>query len=178
MNKQAEAGQQSIIQMSWVVPDMEEAARRWHAAMGVGPFLLNRHLTITDPLYRGQPGAIDFSVAIAQAGEMQIELVEQHDDKPSCYRDMVPAGQEAMHHVAIMVQDFEAAQQRYLDQGFEVASAGYFGKVRFCYIDCRPMLGHMVEIVQDCTPIRKFFGAVRNAAEEWDGNPATLLREM
>lgn len=170
--------QQSIFQMSWVVPDLEDAVRRWHAATGIGPFLVNRHLKITNPLYRGEPGEIDFSVAIAQAGEVQVELVEQHDEKPSCYRDSVPAGEEAMHHVAIMPQDYDRALQRYLDQGFEVASSGYFGEVRFCYVDCRPMIGHMVEIVQDCRPIRAFFSAIRQAAAEWDGDPATLLREM
>lgn len=168
----------SIFQVSWVVPDLEDAARRWHQAMGIGPFLINRNLTITDPLYRGAPGAIDFSVAIAQAGPLQVELVEQHDDRPSCYRDSVPAGAEAMHHVAIMVPDFDAALQPYLDQGFEVASSGWFGEVRFCYVDCRPTIGHMVEIVQDCAPIRSFFGAIERAAREWDGDPQSLLREM
>ena len=168
----------SIFQMSWVVPDLEQAARRWHQAMGVGPFMVNRHLTITDPLYRGKPHAIDFSVAIAQAGPVQVELVEQHDDKPSCYRDTVPAGEEAMHHVAIMVDDYEAALQRYRDQGFEVASSGFFGEVRFCYVDCRPALGHMVEIVEDCPPIRAFFAAVESAAHGWNGDAAGLLREM
>jgi len=169
---------QAIFQMSWVVRDLEEAALRWHRATGVGPFLINRHLTIDQPLHRGKPNPIDFSIAIAQAGPLQIELVEQHDDRPSCYRDTVPAGQEAMHHVAIMSADYDAALQHYLDRGFEVASSGFFGEVQFCYVDCTAELGHMVEIVADCAPIRAFFDMVRQAAEEWDGDPATALRKL
>lgn len=175
---QVDPARNAIIQLSWVVHDLEEAARRWHKATGIGPFLIGRHLQITDPLYRGVPGKIDFSIAIAQSGELQIELVQQHDDKPSCYRDMVPAGQEAMHHVAIMPADYDAGVQHYLDQGFAIASSGMFGQVRFCYVDCRPQLGHMVEIVEDCDQIRAFFANVKKAAAQWDGDEAGLFVEL
>ena len=168
----------AIFQMSWVVTDLEAAARRWHAATGIGPFLINRHIKITDPMHRGKPRAVDFSTALAQAGEVQIELVQQHEDGPSCYRDTVPAGTEAMHHVAIMPDDYDAAVQSYLDQGFAVASSGLFGDVRFCYIDCSSATGCMMEIIEDSPGIRAFFGAVRRAAERWDGDAATLLREV
>lgn len=168
----------AVLQMAWVVNDLEEAARRWHRTTGVGPFLVNRHIPIREPLYRGKPGRVDFSTAIAQAGPVQIELVQQHDDAPSCYRDSVPAGQEAMHHIAIMVADYDVTVAEYEQEGFTVASSGYFGKARFCYVDCRPGIGHMVEILEDCAPIRSFFALIARAAQEWDGDPATLIREL
>lgn len=169
---------QQIIQFAWVVPDLEAAARRWHAATGIGPFLVNRHITIGHPLHRGQPRITDFSTAIAQAGPVQIELVEQHDATPSCYRDTVPHGAEAMHHVAIIAADYDAALARYTGQGFAVASQGEFGDVRFAYVDCSSAIGHMVEILEDKPTIQRFFGAVKRAAEGWDGDPATLMREL
>lgn len=167
-----------IFQMSWVVADLEEAAHRWHRTTGVGPFLVNRHIAIAEPMYRGTPGVVDFSTAIAQAGPVQVELVEQHDDNPSCYRDMIPAGGEGMHHTAIMASDYDAALEHYTAQGFEVASSGLFGSVRFCYVDCRSAVGHMVEILEDSPAIRSFFAAIERAADTWDGDPATLLREL
>lgn len=36
----------------------------------------------------------------------------------------------------------------------------------------------MVEIVEDKPGIGALFAGVRKAAERWDGNPATLLREV
>ena len=39
------------------------------------------------------------SCAFAQAGPMQIELIEQHTDGPSVYRDMFPAGTGGFHHL-------------------------------------------------------------------------------
>lgn len=167
-----------IFQMSWVVWDLEEAARRWHRATGIGPFLINRHIGITDPIYRGAPGPVDFSTAIAQAGPVQVELVQQHDQNPSCYRDSVAEGQEAMHHVAIMADDYEAEVRRYTQQGFAIASSGSFAGVRFSYIDCRDTLGHMVEVLESGAAISKFFAAIRKAAEDWDGDEKTLLREL
>lgn len=167
-----------IFQMSWVVRNLEEAAERWHRATGVGPFLVNRHISIVDPLYRGAPGSVDFSTAIAQAGPVQVELVEQHDRNPSCYRDSVPEGEEGLHHVAVMPDDYEAEVRRYTQQGFVIASSGSFAGVRFCYVDCRSALGHMVEILESGRAISKFFAAIRKAADDWDGDKTTLLREL
>ncbi len=169
---------QRILQMSWVVRDLEEAALRWHRTMGIGPFIMNRHIPITDGVHRGRTQTTDFSTAIAQAGPVQIELVEQHDDSASCYRDMIAAGAEGMHHVAIIAEDYDAALASYIAQGHEVASSGKFGEVRFCYVDTVDSFGHMVEILEDSRAIRAFFSMIVRAAEEWDGDVATLLREV
>ena len=168
----------SIFQMSWVVTDLDAAMRRWHKTTGVGPFLVQRHIKISKPRYRGQPGLVDFSVAIAQSGGVQIELVEQHCDNPSCYRDSVPKGQEALHHVAILAEDYDAALASYLDQGFAEASGGFFGDIRFSYMDTRSALGYMMEIVEAKEAIRRFFASIAKASETWDGDAATLIREL
>lgn len=169
---------QQIIQFAWVVPDLEEAARRWHRTMGIGPFLVNRRLKIADAQYRGQPVETSFSTAIAQAGPIQIELVEQHDATPSAYRDTVAAGAEAFHHVAIITDTFDDTVKTYTDQGFAIASSGRMGAIRFVYVDTTPTLGHMTEILEESPALRGFFGAVVKAAERWDRNPDGLLREL
>lgn len=169
---------QRILQLSWVVRDLEEAALRWHRTMGIGPFIMNRHIQITEGVHRGRAQKTEFSTAIAQAGPVQIELVEQHDDSPSCYRDMIAAGAEGMHHVAVIAEDYDAAVAGYTAQGHEIASSGKFGEVRFCYVDTVQSLGHMVEILEDSRAIRAFFAMIVRAGDEWDGDTATLLREL
>lgn len=158
----------SIVQMAWVVRDLEEAARRFSATLGVGPFLFARHVELADPLYRGRPGRTDFSLAMAQAGEVQIELIQQHDDSPSIYRDLVAPDREGFHHVAVIVPEVAPEVERYRALGFAVASEGRFGAAEFAFIDTSPATGHMVEILQDQEGIRRFFGAVRKAAQNWD----------
>ncbi len=167
-----------IVQFAWVVPDLEAAMRHWHATLGVGPFLVNRNIALGDPRHRGVPVTTRFSTAIAQSGDVQIELVEQHDDTPSAYHDTVAKGATGFHHVAFIAADFPAALAHYTGQGFAVAADGRFGDMRFAYVDTAASLGHMIEIVEDKPAIRAFFAAVRRAAETWDGNAATLIRTL
>lgn len=165
-----------ILQYAFVVPDLDAAMLKWHRTLGVGPFLVNRDLKITDPLHRGTPRAVRFSTAVAQSGSVQIELVEQHDDGPSAFRDTVPAGETRFHHVAIIADDFDAALARYAD--VEIAAQGRFGDIRFVYLDTSATLGAMLEILEDRPAIRAFFAAIRKAAERWDGDPGTLVRVL
>lgn len=165
-----------ILQHAYVVPDLDAAIHHWHRTLGVGPFLINRNLKISDPLYRGRPRAVAFSTAVAQSGGIQIELVEQHDDGPSAFRDTVPAGGTGFHHVAIIAEDFDATLREHV--GVEVAAEGRFGDIRFVYLDTSATLGAMLEILEDRPAIRAFFGAIRKANERWNGDPATLIREL
>ncbi|MFN3287290.1 MAG: VOC family protein [Sphingomonadaceae bacterium] len=166
---------QRIIQHAWVVPSIDAAARAWAGATGIGPFLALRHVRVGRPRHRGRPQATDFSVAVAQAGEVQVELVEQHDDGPSCYRDSVPAGGAGFHHVAVMSADYERELARLTAGGAEVAADGIFGDLRFAYVDLRPAIGCMVELVEDTPTIRAWFARIRSAAEGWDGQGPALV---
>lgn len=168
--------QVEILQHAWVVPDLDAAIHHWHRTLGVGPFLVNRNLKISNPIYRGTPRAVAFSTAVAQSGSVQIELVEQHDDGPSAFRDTVPAGAPGFHHVAIIAEDFDAALREHA--GVEIAAEGRFGDIRFVYLDTSATLGAMLEILEDRPAIRAFFGAIRKANERWNGDPATLIREL
>lgn len=167
----------TVMQMAWVVEDLDEAIVRFSRTLGVGPFLINRHIKLTEPRYRGKLAQMDFSTALAQAGNVQIELVMQHDDNASVYRDLYPRGREGFHHVAVVVPDVLAEIARYRALGFEVAFEGYFGTAGFAYVDTSAALGHMVEILPDDPGLARFFGAICKAAEQWDHqNPARETR--
>ncbi|MGI9246788.1 MAG: VOC family protein, partial [Steroidobacteraceae bacterium] len=76
------------MQVAWVVDDLEASMQKWINGHGVGPFMVLRHCQVTNLLHRGRPTTCDFDVAIAQSGTLQIELIQQHDDLPSVYRDL------------------------------------------------------------------------------------------
>ena len=52
-----------IVQNAYVVDDLDEAVERWHAALGIGPFFVRRHLRLKRVVYRGRPARLDFSAA-------------------------------------------------------------------------------------------------------------------
>jgi hypothetical protein len=108
--------------------------------------------------------------ALAQAGSMQIELIQPTGDGPSAYRDTVPMGRPGFHHIALWSNDVDADIALYVEQGFDVAARGRAsGIVDFAYIDTSAVLGHMIELVQGSDMIRSVFSGVADAAINWDG---------
>lgn len=137
-----------IYQTGFVVDNIDAAVERWQKTSGLGEFEYIRHVQVDDGLYRGQPTRIDFSVAVIQTPTLNIEFIAQHDDVPSCYRDLFPRGREGLHHVAVRSHDYDADLARYLAGGFVSAFCGTYQGTRFNYIDTSPSLGIMVELVE------------------------------
>lgn len=152
-----------------LVNDLDEAIERWLRSARVGPFYVMRHVQVADFLYRGQPATIDFSTALAQAGPLQIELIQQHSAGPSAYRDTFAPGQEGFHHLCTFVEDFDAEVAHHAAHGSVMAAEGAFGDMRFGYLDTRTQIGCMTEIIEDRASIRALFKLVADAAEGWDG---------
>lgn len=139
---------QTITQMGYVVDKLETAMARWSDTLGIGPFTVIPHVPIDGGLYRGAPTQVDISVATAESGAIQIELIEQHNDVASCYRDLFPAGREGLHHVAVHTADYDAEVGRYEAMGCPAAFAGVYQGTRFVYMDTSATLGIMVEVVE------------------------------
>ena len=139
---------QSIAQMGYVVVDLQAAMAKWADTLGVGPFRTIDHVTIEGGCYRGSPTAVDISVALAESGDIQIELIEQHNDVASCYRDLFAPGTQGLHHVAIHTSEYDAEVARYESLGCPLAFGGTYQGTRFAYMDTSANLGIMVEVVE------------------------------
>ena len=159
-----------VMQVAFMVEDLEAACMHWVQAVGIGPFLTVPHVVLEEYTYCGAPASgLDFSVAIAQWGGVQIELIQQHCDNPSAYRDTIAKGQGGFHHLAVYTADYDATRARYVDQGFVAAVEGSFGGFRFCYIDTSAALGCMIELIEENPLQGAFFARVAAASESWDG---------
>jgi hypothetical protein len=159
-----------FMQMCWVVPDLHAALKTWIASAGVGPFFLFEQLKFENPRYRGRPAEFpDVTAAMAQAGDVQIELVCQNDDRRSIFRDVVPAGQTGFHHTALYCSDYDATLAAYTGAGAQVAFSGLMMGSRTCWIDTTPKLGFMVELIEANPVADSIFARFRAAAENWDG---------
>ncbi|MEZ5656424.1 MAG: VOC family protein [Sphingobium sp.] len=161
--------QSRVMQICWVVDDIDAAMASWTKVMGIGPFYIFRDLQIDTVRYRGMPTSTHFSIAMAQAGGVQIELAQQHCNNPSAYRDLVESGENGLHHIAIYVADYDAALAHFTDQGLVAAIEGTFGEMRFAYVDTSEPLGCMVEIIEHDPLEDRIFARVAEGAENWDG---------
>lgn len=163
-----------IIQMAWVVHDLERAMAAWTQTNGVGPFFVAPLRELVNELtYRGRPVPLPETkvrLALAQAGDIQVELVEQRCDTPTFYRELVPAGRAGLHHVAIIAKDYDREIAAYEERGFPVVTRGALGDVRWSYLDTTPTLGCATELLETNPQIDGFFQLVRDAAKDWDGS--------
>lgn len=155
-----------ISQACWIVPDITSAARKW-AASGVGPFL-TFDVDIPDAVYRGRPEPLSMTIALAQAGPLQIELIQQHTKGPSAYRDVVREGQTGFHHVFKIVDNYEDEVALLKARGIVLATEAFYG-APFCYADTREEIGAMTEIAADSVLLRELNEKVAAAARGWDG---------
>lgn len=167
-----------LFQQAYFVTSIDAAAKKWSDAFGAGPFFMARHHHCEEFTYRGTAEQADVSYAFGYLGDQMIQLIEQHDDKPSIYRDMFSPVEEGFHHIAYLVSDFAAERQRWLDLGYELATELYADEVNAAYFDTRDLNGGFTEIHGDPPHIMGLFAHWRRAHEAWKpGDPATIELE-
>lgn len=173
----------SIRQLGYVVRDLDRALRYWTQTMGVGPFFVQRHVTFEAYRYRGQPSSPPvISLAIANSGDLQIELIAQHDGRPSPYRDFLDAGREGAQHVSSWLSpgEYDAVRGTLQGSGAAIAHEGIVPIVglRFVYCATDTAPGDLMYEIADVRQphIYPAMEMVARAAREWDGNDP--IREM
>ena len=159
-----------VMQLAYVPADFDAAVDFWVKTMGAGPFFALNHVQLDDVTYRGTPSNIDFSMLLGYWGEMQIELIRQHNDAPSIYTAWRDAGHEGLHHVCILVDDMDHARRVCASAGAAVAQQGKLaGGGEVIYVDTGGGPGTMVEILKGGEGMTGLFAMIRDAARGWDG---------
>jgi hypothetical protein len=139
--------------------------------MDVGPFFLFEHIPFDRTWYRDNPTSIDLTVAIAYWGEMQIELIWQHDDAPSIYTDFRARGLTGLQHMGVLTRSVDADLGKLREQGVHPVQHGSTKTgMRFAYVSTDHHPGGMVELIETSPMVENFFGMMREAARTWDGS--------
>ncbi|WP_039805426.1 VOC family protein [Nocardia araoensis] len=169
-----------IRQNGYVVRDLNEAMRHWIEVLGVGPFFHIPRLPVQQLRFRDEPSEATISVALAQSGGLQIELIQQLDDAPSAFREFLDAGREGLHHVAFWTTAFDTDLDRATEAGLRVVQSGRSGRggpdERFVYFEPGGHPGAMIELSEISGDKGRVFQKVAAAANGWDGSDP--IREM
>ena len=159
-----------IRQAGYVVDDIEAAMDYWSRTLGIGPWFYNERVPIRNYTYRGERYEVHNSVALANSGPLQMELIQTRNDAPSMYRDFLKAGRTGLQHVAYWTENYDADLERLTGQGFKPVMSGEVGeKGRFVYFDTEYHPGTVIELSEVAGPKGKMFDLIRNASLEWDG---------
>jgi len=157
-------------QVGIVVRDIEAAMKHWVEVCGVGPWFYTDRLAVDAFTYRGQRyDDIHLSIALANSGNVQLELIQQRCDRPSMYQDFLRAGREGMQHWSSWPVDYHAKLNYALANGYTIGQQGEAPRGPFVYLWNEGHPGTVIEMAE-MTPMReRIFTGVREAARGWDG---------
>jgi len=160
----------AIYQVAYVVENLSEAMNNWLSQTSCGPFFLFEHFEFVEPVYRGKPTSLDISIALGYTGSLCIELIQQHDERPSVYLEEINRKGYGQHHIAILEPKVEQRISHYESEGSPCLFRGAFAMgVEVAYLDTRATLGCMLELVEDNEVSRAVLKDMQQAHAEWDG---------
>jgi catechol 2,3-dioxygenase-like lactoylglutathione lyase family enzyme len=159
-----------VRQAGYIVDDIEAAMRYWADALGIGPWFYAEQVPAENLRYKGQPSEAKHSVALANSGPLQMELIQQRNDAPSMYRDFRLAHGTGLHHVAYWTERFDDDMARLSAQGLLVGMQGEVGRNgRFVYFETELHPGTVVELSEVAGAKGTLFRMIREASMGWDG---------
>lgn len=155
-------------QLGYVVADLDRAIDDW-AADGVGPWTFLPHVDTENFEYQGRHSTLDMSIGISYVGGMQVELIQQHCDQPSLYRDFLTSSGEGLQHLGYFPADFDATLASVTRAGWSIGQQGFLGSGRFVYFGNQHHPGTTMEIAEINDRRRTFFADIAAQCQGWDG---------
>lgn len=164
-----------FFQLGHVVDDVVAAAARWSRAFGIGPFhvlpVVEQHSD-----YGGQIRPVRIQIAVAQAGPVQIELIQQHCDTPSIYSEWSRGGTSSFHQIATLTSGYDAKTAHFAALGYPIAAQSHGNGFRVAYIDTVADFGFYTEVVDAPPAFTDHVRAVATTCADWDGtDPVRIL---
>lgn len=162
----------SVCQNGYVVRDIQGAMDHWINVLGVGPWFYIERVKTDYFRHRGKDSNPDLSIALANSGDLQIELIQQRNGAPSMYKEFLERGHEGLQHMSFWTHDYQELYDRVLSLGHKVGHEGQIGgeQGRFAYFDTEGHPGTVVEISDISGSKGKFFEHIRRIARDWDGS--------
>jgi len=156
-----------IIQICWVVEDIEAAEAFHSAQFGVGAWtrLVDIHFAPESCTLRGEPADFVVHVSMAYAGDLQLELIQPVSGE-SIYSEFLAKSGPGLHHVCYETDDLAAAVSAAGEAGLPIVQQGVMagGLMSFAYVEGTPGGAPYVEVVQLTDDMRAFFASIKDGA--------------
>jgi hypothetical protein len=115
-------------------------------------------------------------VCVAQAGPVQVELIEQLCDRPSVFRDMFEKGASGFHQVCTLTRDYDGQKAHYARLGYELRCEIEGSGQRVAYFDTVEDFGFFTEVAEETPRFLADLARISRTCAEWDGSdPVRIL---
>ena len=136
-----------MFQVGFVVDDILRACADFGACVRDGP--VPRVPAHRDRVrYRGTDTAVDLQIAVAQAGPVQFELIEQFCDRPSVYRELAGTGTR-IHQLCTITSEYQAKKAWYEARGYPLVSEMFVRGQHVGFVDTLADFGFYTELAED-----------------------------
>lgn len=158
-----------IRQNAYLVDDLDKSIEQW-LTLGIGPWIVLPSFEQTGSEYRGNETSPVVSIAFANSGDLQIELIHQEDRSPSIYKEFTDQGKAGFHHIAFWSENFDHCVADARTAGWPIVHSGTGGGIaKFAYLDTGGFSSTVVEVMELNDTTRWMTKLVREAAKNWDG---------
>jgi hypothetical protein len=135
------------LQVSIVVPDLDEAVRTYADQYGIGPWHIYdfNPETVRDMRASGEPVDWSWRLALATVGNVQWEIVQPLEGD-SVYARFLAKHGPGVHHVGVGVRSYADATANLAGREHDVLLSGEYNGVTFSYHATERDLGVVVEL--------------------------------
>lgn len=164
-----------FFQLGHVVDDVLAAAASWARTFGIGPFHV---MPVVEQRadYGGEIRSVRIQVAVAQAGPVQIELIQQHGDTPSIFSDWSRGGTSSFHQMATVTNDYDGKVAHFTSLGYPIGAQSQGGGFRIAYVDTSADFGFYTEVVEAPPSFLGHARAISDTCAAWDGtDPVRIM---
>jgi 4-hydroxyphenylpyruvate dioxygenase-like putative hemolysin len=145
-NAKKEARPFRIEQVGVVVKNLKDAMLKYSSLWGIGPFRLS-DVDLPEGIVRGKKRHCRAKLAFAQAGPIEIELIEPGEGETTWSEFLRNKG-EGVHHIAMWIDDMDKELDSYSKDGVSVLQFGDDKDTKFAYMDTEATAGVIFELLQ------------------------------
>lgn len=160
-----------VVQVAYLVADIDEAMGHWLGNAGLGPWTCYRNIEL-DTEYEERKFTLRIHEALAYMGDLQIQLVQSLNSpsESTPYQSYIQSGRYGVHHMAFLSEDVDSDVARAKEQGFgRICSMRDKGGFRYFYLQSKTMPDVWIEFLESYPALHEIFRDGIAAAEHWNG---------
>jgi len=160
-----------VIQIAYLVEDVDVAMKEWMRHVGIGPWTCFRNVDL-DAIFDDKPMTLRIHEALAYMGDLQIQLVQclNPAEELSPFQEFIKANRWGVHHMAFFSHDIDADVARAREQGFERTCQMWDkGGYRYVYCQSTTMPDVWIEFLEVYPMLEDIFTEGIADTANWDG---------